>query len=415
MQLITKLINAYALNPADPKIMFKVAMEYDKLDQRAAAFSYYLRAADFTEGDSFEEKWLQYECLILGSILFMKEGRRGHTVGSLLKAAINLLPNRPEAYYYMATFAEKQNNWRDSLMYSQIGLGCTDIEPVKNHNLPKWTGMNLLKFQYAISKWKDDGLDSSKLLMFNVKHKLKLDKHHEDSITGWLKNTKYPHRIPYTKQDVDSLKYTFTGVQEIEKNYARHFQDLFVLMITEGKKRGTFLDIGCGDPIEMSATYLLEKDYDWSGISIEQDERFATKFSRQRKSTIIFGDATDLDYHTLLNQHCIERYIDFLRISTEEWCFKTLEKIPFQGYEFGVIQFQHNAAWHPDGDKVRQASREGLSSMGYHLAVPNVGFDEEAAYEDWWIHPSLVGRLRNKQVNPNHNFAWNYFFEVEKV
>ena len=51
----------------NPFKMFELAKEYDKLKQGAAAFGWYLRAADFCEGETYEEKWLQYRCMLFGT------------------------------------------------------------------------------------------------------------------------------------------------------------------------------------------------------------------------------------------------------------------------------------------------------------------------------------------------------------
>lgn len=46
-------------------------------------------------------------------------------------------------------------------------------------------------------------------------------------------------------------------------------QDLFVIAMTQGKRQGTWLEIGCGWPICSNNTYLLEKRLGWRGISID--------------------------------------------------------------------------------------------------------------------------------------------------
>jgi hypothetical protein len=46
-------------------------------------------------------------------------------------------------------------------------------------------------------------------------------------------------------------------------------QELFVMAMTQGKRSGTWLEIGCGDPIRSNNTYLLEKRLDWTGTSID--------------------------------------------------------------------------------------------------------------------------------------------------
>ena len=71
----------------NPFKMFELAKEYDKLKQGAAAFGWYLRAADFCEGETYEEKELQYRCMVLGSAVFARSEARNQTVNGLIKSA----------------------------------------------------------------------------------------------------------------------------------------------------------------------------------------------------------------------------------------------------------------------------------------------------------------------------------------
>ena len=56
----------------------------------------------------------------------------------------------------------------------------------------------------------------------------------------------------YKKSDSKKLKDSFDGFQDIEKNYSQAFQDLFTLTMLNGKKNGTYIEIGGSDPINMN-------------------------------------------------------------------------------------------------------------------------------------------------------------------
>ena len=58
---------------------------------------------------------------------------------------------------------------------------------------------------------------------------------------------------------------------------------------------GTFVDIGANAPTWSSNTYLLEKDYGYRGLCV--DQQFFVDFAETRpKSTYIIHDALTLDY-----------------------------------------------------------------------------------------------------------------------
>lgn len=53
------------------------------------------------------------------------------------------------------------------------------------------------------------------------------------------------------------------------KSKAQIFQDLFVLYLTNEKRNGFFVDFGATNGMELNNTYLLEKEYEWTGIVAE--------------------------------------------------------------------------------------------------------------------------------------------------
>ena len=83
--------------------------------------------------------------------------------------------------------------------------------------------------------------------------------------------------------------------------------------------------------------------------------------------------------------------------------------MPFNKYEFGVIQFQHNACWW--GPEFRDKSREILSKIGYILLVPNVAVNEKLPYEDWWVNPAVANKYPHMRGKNGINFAWDYMME----
>jgi len=51
--------------------------------------------------------------------------------------------------------------------------------------------------------------------------------------------------------------------------YSQLNQDLWVLDTLKHKRNGIFVDVGAFDGINLSNTYLLEKEHGWNGICIE--------------------------------------------------------------------------------------------------------------------------------------------------
>jgi len=400
-----KLLNDVVLDYSNSDKIYALAKEYDKLEQGAAATGFYLRAADMSPGKTFEEKWLQYKSMILSAHIYQRTGDRSNSVLGLYKIAIATMPERPEAYYFASKFYQSKSEWRDSLMFAQIGIACNTAKAPDNDL--NYHGKEELKLLYARAKWKTDGRDDSKNLAFDLKYKHKLKKETAEEVDDLIKSIGYPSTLAFTQEDYDRYKFKFDGIENIEKNYSRHFQDMFVLSVLNGKRNGTFVEIGSGHPELFNNTLLLEKDFGWKGISIDNSERMCHIFSRTRSTNVILADGAAVDYGVLFKQNCIEQNIDFLRINAEKASLEVLKRIPFDKHEFATIQFQHNSCWW--GNEFKEESRKILSKIGYVLFVPDVAVNESNSYEDWWVHPTLINK--NMKASSKINFAWDYMME----
>lgn len=400
------ILNDVVLDYQNPEKIYKLAREYDIREQGAAAFGWYLRAADMSPGITWEDKWIQYQSIIMGAFIYDRARDRNLSTEGLLKIAIATMPERPEAYYFMAKHKAVNNDWRESLMYASIGLqNCAD-EIDSDLGYPGENGLHLL---YARAKWKTDGRDDSKNLAFDLKYKKEISKDINKEATELLEQHGYPSTLPYDTSLYSRYKYKFDGLEDIKQNYSRHFQDMFVLSVLNGKRDGTFIELGSGHPTLFNNTKLLEEEFGWRGISLDISERMCAIFSRERSTNVILADAAETNYEIMFKQNVQEQHIDFLRINAEGGSIPALERIPFDKHVFNVIQFQHNVCWW--GEEVAVKSREILQKLGYICLVPNVAVSDKLAYEDWWVHPSVAQANRRMKAKDGINFAWNYMME----
>jgi hypothetical protein len=106
----------------------------------------------------------------------------------------------------------------------------------------------------------------------------------------------YPNSRRYFKSDYESLKFKFLESENIENNYSQSMQDMFVLSILDGKKNGVYVEIGADKPRVINNSYLLESQYDWTGVSFEIESDKVEYFNSIRKNKCICADATKFDY-----------------------------------------------------------------------------------------------------------------------
>jgi hypothetical protein len=350
----------------------------------SSALSFYLRSAElFNQCNEIKNA---YDCLLKIVDCIANEGNRHNAEKNVIMNAINLIPNAPEALIKLSQYHEFHKNWIESLLYANLALEKKD---------KKDKDYFLYIFQKAVALWwSGDGQESRKLMFDiaeNYTHLMGEDfkKLLQKNITS-LGSSSDPF-LPYTPLNFSSMMYQFDGLKDVKRNYSQTYQDLFVLSMLKGKKKGSYLEIGSADPFFGSNTALLESNFEWSGVSIEILENEVEKFAKSRKNPIILHDATKVDYSKLLEKYKFATDVDYLQVDCEppSITYEILTKIPFDKYRFAVITFEHD--YYADLTKIyREKSREFLIEKGYTLVGSNISPNDNCAYEDWWVHPELV-------------------------
>jgi len=399
---LQELLNEHVLDPKNTYKMFDLAREYDKLEQGAAAVSFYIRCADLEE----EDKELQYKCMIYCALAYDRQGGRNYTVTGLLQHAISILPTRPEAHYFLAKHGEKITDWRICLNHALLGLEFRD----KNDIGIDWPGEKELWYMRALGTWQISGVEHGRQMLFDLIYRREFKA--EQSFTNWvttLLNEKigWPDAVPYRSEDRSMFAVQFDGIENIKKNYSKHLQDMWVLACLNGKRNGTYLEIGAGNPYTHNNTALLETEFDWKGISIEWSAHLAYDFAQRRSNTIINANALEIDFEDLLVKHCMENTIDFLQIDTDETSIQVLRNMPFHRYKFNVVQFEHDA--YRLGNEIRAEARQIMKDNGYEIVCQNLCFRPDTEYEDWFVLRSIIDKIPTElHRGSEKNFFWDY-------
>ena len=182
---LASLLHRYIYDSENADNNFSLAIIYENMGQTAAALSYYLRAAERSES-----KLLQYECLIRSSICFEKQGTRNFTAKGLLLHSLAILPKRPEAYYLLSKFYEKENkdgSWQES--YTMASVGCDVSSLIAHEPLRTFVGYNYygLLFQKALSSWWCGLCQESKEIFKDLINNYNLDNQTKQAVTNNMK------------------------------------------------------------------------------------------------------------------------------------------------------------------------------------------------------------------------------------
>lgn len=145
---IEELAVALSTDPFNPKINFDLAVEYERLHQTASAVSFYLRTAEY----GYEtHPVLVYTSLLKVSLCMESQKDRVNTVSNAVLQAISYLPDRPEAYFLLSRFYERQGAWQECYTFASVGLNLKQQDP-----LPvdvEYYGKYVLEFEKAVSSW----------------------------------------------------------------------------------------------------------------------------------------------------------------------------------------------------------------------------------------------------------------------
>lgn len=169
------------------------------------------------------------------------------------------------------------------------------------------------------------------------------------------------------------------------------------------------MDLGCNHPTYINNTYVLERDYGWSGVSVDIDPASVAQHAALRSSTALVKDCTGLtapDFDQFIQIAGTDRF-DYLSLDLEpaESTLKCLLSIPMERVEFSLITFEHEFFRYADGERYRSESRRFLEGHGYRLICKNIANDN-CVYEDWYFNPKSVDydRIRSLESDGKN---WN--------
>ena len=216
------------------------------------------------------------------------------------------------------------------------------------------------------------------------------------------------------------LKKKVKNIESLVKNSKSQLgQDLFVVGTLDAKKSGYFVEFGATDGLSLSNTFLLENEFEWTGILAEPAKNWHAELELNRKCKIDFrcvsnqsnttlkfiesefGElstikgfegfdenirtlAREYDVKTislldLLKFHDSPQVIDYLSVDTEGSEYLILEKFDFAQFKFRIITCEHNFT------ENREKIFNLLTKNGYKRI-----WSEFTQFDDWYIHPELI-------------------------
>jgi hypothetical protein len=168
----------------------------------------------------------------------------------------------------------------------------------------------------------------------------------------------------------------------------------FIINLFKGKKEGVYVELGAYHSEEISDTHILEKNYDWTGVSFEIDKDRQAEFNLNRSNPCM-GDALKFNYLDYFEKNNFPNQIDYLSVDIDDGysvdgrpmanqysSLHGLISLPLTQYRFSFIAFEHDANMYYKNIVMRDIQREILDSLGYVLL-------QRLHHEDWWVDPKV--------------------------
>jgi FkbM family methyltransferase len=206
---------------------------------------------------------------------------------------------------------------------------------------------------------------------------------------------------------------------------AQLFQDLLVMSLTQRKRHGFFVEFGAGDGINLSNTFLLEKQLEWTGILAEPARCWHESLKRNRSAIVerrcvwsrsgetldfletgwaelstitelrdrdfnreqrqggVTYPVTTISLNDLLAIHKAPPIIDYLSIDTEGSEYPILEAFDFERYRINILTVEHNFCEPERGNILRLLTEKGYIRI----------LDFLSRFDDWYVLNSFLEQI----------------------
>jgi FkbM family methyltransferase len=198
---------------------------------------------------------------------------------------------------------------------------------------------------------------------------------------------------------------------------AQLFQDLVAIYSSRGKRGGYFVEFGATNGVDLSNTYVLEKNFGWTGILAEPARCWHAALQSNRSAiidhrcvwqrtgdTVDFLETREAEYSTILEfgdrdfnrekrkgcgtysvetvslndlliEHNSPDHIDYLSIDTEGSEYAILDAFDFNRFQVDFISIEHNFV-----EPNRTSINRLLTANGYVHVLEFL-----SKWDDWYV------------------------------
>jgi hypothetical protein len=209
------------------------------------------------------------------------------------------------------------------------------------------------------------------------------------------------HEITNYKNETYLLKHIDPVTLMVDHEHAS-LVNSFALRFCGDKENGTYVEVGSSDWLHFNNTYMLEKEFGWTGVGIEIEEHYVEGHKKNRSNPCILGDATTFNWDKYFEENNFPKQIDHLSIDTDTSNLLSLMNIPLSRYRFStiVVESRESSNLALDIDQVvKRVQREILARYNYTLV--GSGYTD-----DFWIDNTYL-KLQGNQFDSLTAAFWH--------
>jgi hypothetical protein len=115
----------------------------------------------------------------------------------------------------------------------------------------------------------------------------------------------------------------------------------FALRLSGDKDNGTYVEIGSSHWLEGNHSYMLEKEFGWTGVGIEIEPHYVEEYNKNRSNPCIQADAKSFNWDKYFEENNFPKQIDFLSIDIDAGNYLSLINLPLSRYRFSTIVIEN--------------------------------------------------------------------------
>jgi FkbM family methyltransferase len=324
------------------------------------------------------------------------------------------------AYQNLGESLEGLGRWEEAIIHYRQAIKLNSNSALSHYQL----GRALVK-----SGCLNQGIE---VLNAGLKLKPGYHKYYEQLRNAWFQKGEWEKAIANHKKAIEINHSDALQIFDFIDYKSQLNQDKWVVMMTQGKQQGIFLEIGSTDGVDLNNTFCLEKVFSWSGICVEPNPDFFKKLCANRTATTfpycfykesgqivefipdsVFGTISEFsstDFHAsrrekfvsesgtikvitarpedILNLYDFPEIFDFLSLDVEGAELDVLECFNLSKWRPALACIEHNYV----ADK-RLAIFELLSSYGYQRI--------ECQWDDWYYNLDIL-KVLNPEIPISH-------------